>query len=248
MSTAGSRQYVRTQLVHGIVSVSKFLKFQGLTMSPKSVASCAHAAYTKMIVQQLRRKGIQIQGCLQLACFGVDLGAGRRQARATARKRVVKSSGHHSKLRRYARASCRYDATAKVQKAGPQAAAVHGHQVHGCVGAAMTLQRRRLAAAASSARRGRCATTLLALRLPGSDPGLVLPRQALAQWLQVWRTEPRLQAGIERVWASTIQTLTSMSEVHRSRHIRGPISATIAYLLHAGWLPTSAAEWDTTND
>eukprot|EP00959_Pyramimonas_sp_CCMP1952_P068913 1438614-Pyramimonas_sp.AAC.1 len=40
----------------------------------------------------------------------------------------------------------------------------------------------------------------------------------------------------------------SMSEVHRSRHIRGPISATIAHLLHAGWLPTSAAEWDTTND
>eukprot|EP00959_Pyramimonas_sp_CCMP1952_P414966 8694672-Pyramimonas_sp.AAC.1 len=39
----------------------QFLRVQGLTMSPKSVVSCARAADTKMVAQQLRRKGIQIQ-------------------------------------------------------------------------------------------------------------------------------------------------------------------------------------------
>eukprot|EP00959_Pyramimonas_sp_CCMP1952_P009281 193286-Pyramimonas_sp.AAC.1 len=39
-----------------------------------------------------------------------------------------------------------------------------------------------------------------------------------------------------------------MPEAQRNRHVRGPISATIAYLLQAGWLPSSAYEWDTTND
>eukprot|EP00959_Pyramimonas_sp_CCMP1952_P336906 7054784-Pyramimonas_sp.AAC.1 len=63
-----------------------------------------------------------------------------------------------------------------IERAGPQAAGAYGHQITGPFGTSRQQCRRRLGRALSSAKRGRCLTTLLDLRADGHDPGYRLPR------------------------------------------------------------------------
>eukprot|EP00959_Pyramimonas_sp_CCMP1952_P202387 4232111-Pyramimonas_sp.AAC.1 len=64
----------------------------------------------------------------------------------------------------------------------------------------MLAHRRRPGAAAGSSKRGRCLTTLLALRLPGADPGTALPRLCLQQWFEAWLGQPEIRRSIVKVW------------------------------------------------
>eukprot|EP00959_Pyramimonas_sp_CCMP1952_P444886 9315728-Pyramimonas_sp.AAC.1 len=57
-------------------------------------------------------------------------------------------SSPYGRLRKYAQAARRWAVPAKLQRAGPQAAAVYGHHVHGQFGSVLHSQRRRLGAAA----------------------------------------------------------------------------------------------------
>eukprot|EP00959_Pyramimonas_sp_CCMP1952_P054433 1138368-Pyramimonas_sp.AAC.1 len=60
---------------------------------------------SKAVVRQLRRRGIDIQAVRQAGYLGVDLGGGRRAARATRAARVVKAKARHVRLRGHAFAS-----------------------------------------------------------------------------------------------------------------------------------------------
>eukprot|EP00959_Pyramimonas_sp_CCMP1952_P285451 5968447-Pyramimonas_sp.AAC.1 len=86
----------------------------------------------------------------------------------------------------------------------------------------MLSHRRRLGAADGSHKRGRCLTSLLALRLPGADPGVVLPRLCITQWLDCWLREPRLRPSIRSAWSRTVDRLRLVPAGQRSRHVRGP--------------------------
>eukprot|EP00959_Pyramimonas_sp_CCMP1952_P074480 1556218-Pyramimonas_sp.AAC.1 len=83
------------------------------------------------------------------------------------------------KVRRYAFVSKKYRVTGGLEKQGAQAAGVHGHQAYGTFGARSTLARRRLGQALAAPTRGRCLTTLLALRAGDLDPAIKLPAETL---------------------------------------------------------------------
>eukprot|EP00959_Pyramimonas_sp_CCMP1952_P072829 1522083-Pyramimonas_sp.AAC.1 len=86
------------------------------------------------------------------------MGAGR-QARPTARKRVVKAGAMSSKIVRFARASRRHRPAVRLEERGAQPAGHYGHEVLGVFGSSMLSMRRKLGQVASSSRRGRCLTT-----------------------------------------------------------------------------------------
>eukprot|EP00959_Pyramimonas_sp_CCMP1952_P119790 2504745-Pyramimonas_sp.AAC.1 len=100
----------------------------------------------------------------------------------------------HGRIARFARASRRYKPTMRLEAAAAQPAGHYGHQVYGVHGSAMLNMRRRLGHVASSARRGRCLTTVLDLRYGDQDPGYRLPCACLKMWLQTWFSETRLRA------------------------------------------------------
>eukprot|EP00959_Pyramimonas_sp_CCMP1952_P313582 6563935-Pyramimonas_sp.AAC.1 len=68
-----------------------------------------------------------ISTTLQPSYHGMDLGGGRRHARATARKRGAKDGDQVAKHRSFVRVARRFHATAEFQRAGPQAISTHGH-------------------------------------------------------------------------------------------------------------------------
>eukprot|EP00959_Pyramimonas_sp_CCMP1952_P471490 9498492-Pyramimonas_sp.AAC.1 len=112
----------------------------------------------------------------------------------------------------------------------------------------MQLQRRRLGAAAGSSKRGRCLSTLLAMRLPCADPGALLPQQCVSLWLSVRLGGPQLRPSISLAWPATVKHLMSIKPEQRNRHVRGQLSTVMLYLLEAGWAPVSPVEWGAPND
>eukprot|EP00959_Pyramimonas_sp_CCMP1952_P134851 2822015-Pyramimonas_sp.AAC.1 len=77
------------------------------------------------------------------------------------------------------------------------------------------------------------------------DPGHRLPVNTVRLWLTAWQSEPRLHAGIARAWPTVVAKLTAMPAQMRSRHVRGPLSALVTYLLQYRWDPVSPSEWGT---
>eukprot|EP00959_Pyramimonas_sp_CCMP1952_P215933 4516476-Pyramimonas_sp.AAC.1 len=134
----------------------------------------------RAVVRALRKRGIEIQCATQMAYLGVDLSRGRRHGRATRQKRMQDTKKQHLTIKRFAASSRRFRILKKVELAGPQAGARHGHQVLGLPRASLVQLRRRLGGV-SGHRRGRCLTTLLDIRAPGADPGYALPRQCVEQ-------------------------------------------------------------------
>ena len=195
------------------------------------------------IVRRLRRRRITVQITKQAPYLGVDLGSGRRLARATRTKRMEPTRRQHGKIRKFAASSRRFKTPQKVERAGPQAGATYGHEVHGLPQRFILALRRRLGAVAGAHRHGRCLTTLLDLRAPGHDPGYQLPRKCLGMWLKVWLTEPRVRGPVHRVWRDTVTKLQKIEPRHRARHVRGPLTAVIHYLLQANWELVPPTEW-----
>ena len=50
------------------------------------------------------------------------------------------------------------------------------------------------------------------------------------------------------MWPQIAEHMNKTPENQRTRHIRGPISTVVAYLLQAGWDPISPTEWQVAND
>eukprot|EP00959_Pyramimonas_sp_CCMP1952_P395348 8284148-Pyramimonas_sp.AAC.1 len=79
----------------------------------------------------------------QVSYLGVDLGGGRRLARAVRRRRLEMPALISAKVARHAQASKKYKVTARVEHQGPLSAGSYGHQIHGAFGHAVTAFRRR---------------------------------------------------------------------------------------------------------
>ena len=158
---------------------------------------------------------------------------------------MAKASGMNDKIRRFARAARRYRPAVRLEKAGAQAAGHYGHQVYGVFGSNLLAMRRRLGHVASSARRGRCLTSVLDLRCPGQDPGYKLPRECLRLWLSTWSSTPRVQAGVQAVWSKAVTKFRNLAVPERARNIRGPMGAVICNLLQYDWDPVAPTEWGT---
>ena len=130
----GSSAAVRRSLGAGVSLIRDELHERDLTLVSKSVVLCGSMADSKAIAHQLRKQGIDIQAVRQAGYLGIDLGGGRRAARATRVSRVIRAKARNTRLRGFAFASKCYSATKRVQIAGPQASAIYGHQIHGIFG------------------------------------------------------------------------------------------------------------------
>eukprot|EP00959_Pyramimonas_sp_CCMP1952_P021196 447150-Pyramimonas_sp.AAC.1 len=77
------------------------------------------------------------------------------------------------------------------------------------------------------------------------DPGYRLPAGTAKLWLTTWQSETRLRAGIARAWPAVVSKPTALPVQMPSRHVRGPLSALVAYLLQYRWGPVSPSERGT---
>eukprot|EP00959_Pyramimonas_sp_CCMP1952_P117520 2456765-Pyramimonas_sp.AAC.1 len=53
-----------------------------------------------------------------------------------------------------------------------------------------------------------------------------------------------MQPAVKKVRSATVERLVALQPGQRHRHVRGPLTAVITYLLETGWTPTSAESWD----
>ena len=240
----GSRGFIRKRLVRVLSQTSEGLAAEGLQVAAKSVVLCSDHRDAKVVSSRLRARGITVVPVLQASYLGIDTGAGRH-ARATKRQRVVKGLTMHKKIARFARASSRYRPTMRLEAAAAQPASLYGHQIYGVFGSDMQGMRRRLSHVASSAKRGRCVTTMLDIQFDGQDPGYRLPCDCLKLWLTSWFSIPKLRASVKLAWPKVVEKLSAMDANQRSRNIRGPMAAVITYLLQYQWDPVAATEWGT---
>eukprot|EP00959_Pyramimonas_sp_CCMP1952_P305254 6388048-Pyramimonas_sp.AAC.2 len=160
----------------------------------------------KAVVKLLRRRDIDIQAARQAGYLGIDLGGGRRAARAARASRVVKAKAPSKRLRGHAFASKCYLATERALIAGPQASAACVHQVHGIFGTELRNMRRQVGAVAGTPR-GRCSTTLLDLRAFGQDPAVTLLSFCLMQWLDTWVRHRETRNGIRQIWSRLVAAI-----------------------------------------
>eukprot|EP00959_Pyramimonas_sp_CCMP1952_P167364 3497894-Pyramimonas_sp.AAC.1 len=112
----------------------------------------------------------------------------------------------------------------RLESAGAQPAGHYGHQKHGVFGSNMLQMRRRMAHVASSAKRGRCLTSVLDLRFDNLDPEVCMPRESLKLWLTSWFANSRLRAGGLQAWPKVVSHFAGLDMAQRTRHIRGPMS------------------------
>ena len=201
-----------------------------------------------MVAKALRRRGIIITPALQTSYLGADLGAGRRHAREQRSKRNIKHRDRNKKVIRYTRVLRRAQLTSRLERQGAQAAGSYGYQLYGVMGSHLAAYRRRLGAACSGKTKGRCLTTLLALEAPGMDPAERFAVGTFELWLQQWRDQSHLRDAVRRAWPKVRSKLEAVPAAARCRHIRGPMSAIITYMLGFGWVPSSPTSWEPPGD
>eukprot|EP00959_Pyramimonas_sp_CCMP1952_P319621 6687836-Pyramimonas_sp.AAC.1 len=176
---------------------------------------CSHYSDAVDVVKALRRKGIHATAARSCVYLGADLGAGRRHAREQRVKRVVKHVARHKQVRKYTVTLRKAKISSSLEKQGGQAVRT----------------------------KGRCLTSLLAIRSPEYDPAQKFAHGTFALWLQQWRDHPEIRPAVERAWAKIVDKLQGVPAAQRSRHVRGPLSAIITYLLSFGWVPRGPTDW-----
>eukprot|EP00959_Pyramimonas_sp_CCMP1952_P149949 3137809-Pyramimonas_sp.AAC.1 len=117
LSAVGSPLAVEDALVNGITAVSDALIEESLELAPKSVVICSDMETAREVVRRLRRRGITAQITKQAPYLGVDLGSGRRLARATRTKRMEQTRRQHGKVRKFAASTRRFKILQKVERA-----------------------------------------------------------------------------------------------------------------------------------
>eukprot|EP00959_Pyramimonas_sp_CCMP1952_P119037 2488620-Pyramimonas_sp.AAC.1 len=78
----------------------------------------------------------------QAGYLGVDFGDGARRAGQARAEREAQGQDAHRELAGFARAARRCSVACKLARARAHAAQLHGHELHGVFGAAMTGARR----------------------------------------------------------------------------------------------------------
>ena len=73
------------------------------------------------------------------------------------------------------------------------------------------------------------------------DPGRTLMVQQVEAWFQLKKRWTGKEDLLERTWGLTVQKLEEASS--RWQMVKGPLAATVAYLLDLGWQPRDSDEW-----
>ena len=115
-------------------------------------------------------------------------------------------------------------------------------------------QRRRVGATAGIATRGICLTTAIALAMGSArDPGIAIPRAAVAHFFDLWVGHAELHADIKEVWPGIVREHFAQ---RAWKDVGGPVAAAYATLRDAGWTPTrpdtffdgSGGQWQLIGD
>ena len=77
------------------------------------------------------------------------------------------------------------------------------------------------------------------------DPGRTMMVQQVEAWFQLKKRWVGKEELLERTWGLTVQRLEEASS--RWQMVRGPLAATVAYLLDMGWQPRGSDEWLDTH-
>ena len=116
-----------------------------------------------------------------------------------------------------------------------------------CGIAPSSLHRLRLLAARATAGAGTacCLTTALAIDgKPFADPGVRLRCEAILTWVRILRKFPEARsANLETVWKRTLLAYRGLNGKSPWKAVRGPLGATIAALMEAGWDPLEPLCW-----
>eukprot|EP00969_Alexandrium_andersonii_P065131 2867964-Alexandrium_andersonii.AAC.1 len=86
-------------------------------------------------------------------------------------------------------------------------------------------------------KRGRCLTTLVALKGEHADPWITIIRRQVLEWLRLWISTPGIRPLAAKAWEPIRSVLVSAQPNRRWRLVHGPISALIDLLLTLGWEP-----------
>ena len=77
------------------------------------------------------------------------------------------------------------------------------------------------------------------------DPGRTMMVQQVEAWFQLKKRWVGKEELLERTWGLTVHRLEEASS--RWQMVRGPLAATVAYLLDMGWQPRGSDEWLDTH-
>jgi hypothetical protein len=90
-----------------------------------------------------------------------------------------------------------------------------------------------------------CLTTALAFDgRPFADPGVRLRCEAVLTWIRTLRKLPTARsANLDAVWQRTLHTFAGLEGKSPWKAVKGPLGATIAALLEAGWSPEEPLCW-----
>eukprot|EP00959_Pyramimonas_sp_CCMP1952_P054829 1146005-Pyramimonas_sp.AAC.1 len=165
----GSRAAVGKAVIKGATIIRDQVQQAGLRLAPKSVTLCDNMSDSKHVTRVLRKRGVDSQVVSQVSYLGVELGGGRRVARASRRQRTPKATACNKNVRRHAFAPKSYEAMKNIEFAGPQSAATYAHHVHGTFGWRLQQLRQQLGSVSGTHQRGRCLKTLLDVRAAGSS-------------------------------------------------------------------------------
>ena len=179
-----------------------------LVLSDKSVVVSSDDSAARQVAEEAAKHGIPVRAVETAVDLGVATTAGGGRRDQTQAKKRAKNAAKRARgiLRMRKRASLGKYAR-KLRRAGAQPALIYGHQALGTA-PYLTLRLRRQAGRAIAGKGfDRCLTTTLALLMADDDPGLALPSQLVAEWLQFWRRHPEHHARIKRAWADIYQEL-----------------------------------------
>ena len=89
-----------------------------------------------------------------------------------------------------------------------------------------------------------CSTSALAWHADGADPAVRVPLKQVTEWVHYWRglgaKERRHTAA---AWRATRERLRATPARRRWAEVAGPLAATVATLLDAGWKPLAPNAW-----
>jgi hypothetical protein len=221
----------------------KLLENTDLVVSyDKTIIGGTSAGLVLQMQQALAKEGIKFKISLnkEVKGLGVGQGGGRKRSCRTWKGRLLKACGR-------ARRALKLKVTGAARKliaTGAIPAAAYGAS---CGIAPTSIHKLRLLAARATVGAGTacCLTTALAFDgKPFADPGVRLRCEAILTWIRTLRKMPTARsASLEAVWQRTLHTFAGLEGKSLWRTVRGPLGATIAALLEAGWSPGEPLCW-----
>ena len=146
----------------------------------------------------------------------------------------------HRRLRQVAGA---VRSAANLQSAAVQAARTFGLQVWGLPPTKRARMRAEAAAAASTAGKVRCTSTVLWLKYGRKEPGFQVLAELIKEWFIYWRNHPAAHQADRLAWMHLWLKLKDISASRRWHYCTGPMSAVIIMLLELQWRAPAPDTW-----